>query len=115
MQLYEYRCPECSIAYTSSTRANQLDTACSCGHPYLQRVWSVNVQRPMQEHFNHAVGKPISDPKQFASELSRLSDEHSARDGMEHRYVPTDYEALRPSDVEIRPPSPAALAASTPP
>jgi len=44
----------------------------------------------MPEHFNVAVGRPVSSSKQFADELKRKSEEASLRTGMDHNFVPVD-------------------------
>ncbi len=56
----------------------------------MRRVWAVALERPMMEHFNTTVGKPISDGKKFVNELNRLSDQYSERSGVESKFVPTD-------------------------
>jgi len=55
----------------------------------------------MHEHYNHTVGKPISDPKQFKEELKRSSERESERTGRTVNYVPVDLndkESLRVTD-----------------
>ena len=48
------------------------------------------MQPVMHEHFNHSVGKPISDRRQFAAELRRKSEEMTERTGTPHNYVAVD-------------------------
>lgn len=44
----------------------------------------------MQEHFNNAVGAPVSDMGRFKALLRQRSDEATERTGIEHRFVPVD-------------------------
>jgi hypothetical protein len=67
----------------------------------LRRVYSFRPGKVTHEHFNHTVGKVISDPKQFKSELARKSAEMTERTGIPHNYVPVDLndkESLRVSE-----------------
>lgn len=104
--MYDYRCPECDLAYSSPTRADRLDNPCACGFEGpLHRVFGFSHKPAMPEHYNHAVGKPISNPAQFRSELSRASDEATARTGMEHRFAPIDIRDIGPDpSADLRPP-----------
>lgn len=95
MQFYEYRCPNDACRRTTTTSRgpqDRLDDICLyCGDPGpLKRVFAVALHRPMQEHFNNTVGKPISDMRQFRNELSRMGDEYSERNGIETNYQPVD-------------------------
>lgn len=92
MALFEYKCPECENRVISHVRGDRLDADCPhCEEPReFRRVFSVSMQRPMQEHFNHTVGQPISDPKQFARALSRKGEEYTERTGIETNYQPID-------------------------
>lgn len=103
MTLYEYRCTHCSTAYSDFERANRIERYCNkCeGTTTWQRVWAVSIHRPMQEHFNHSVGKPISDPRQHADELKRASEAATLATGIEHNYVPIDYADARPKDFDM--------------
>lgn len=60
---------------------------------------SVNFAPVMHSHFNHSVGKPISDMKQFTDALKRKSDEATERTGIPHNFVPADHDSLRAPDV----------------
>lgn len=104
MARFEYRCPECENRVISSVRGDRLDADCPhCGEPReFRRVFSVQIQRPMQEHFNNTVNMPISDPRQFARELRRKGDEYTERTGIETNYQPVDLDdraALGVTDV----------------
>jgi len=88
MTLYGYQCRECGQEYTSEIRADLLDRDC-CGQP-IKRKYSVAVHRPMHEHFNTSVGKPISSDRQFRDELKRKSEEHFLKTGIPADYVPSD-------------------------
>jgi hypothetical protein len=90
--IYEYKCPVCSNAIVTGHRDDRFYATCdACGFEGdFKRVFAVNIKPPMHEHFNHAVGKPISDMKQFRDELRRKSDLASEQTGIEHRYAPID-------------------------
>jgi len=92
MAVYEYRCPTCRARLTSTTRGDRLDASCAaCGDPGPHvRVFSVAIHRPMMEHFNRTVGKPISSMQQFRDELSRKGAEYTERTGIEVNYQPID-------------------------
>lgn len=95
MQVYLYQCRTCGAREESTTRG---DTIGPCGRRYgdivcpgeMRRRFQVSMPFVMQEHFNSAVGGPISDQKQFESELRKKSDLASQHTGMEHKYVPVD-------------------------
>lgn len=93
MPIYEYKCPYCNYRVPSLERADKLhvEECPSCGFSGdYKRVFGFAMKPIMHEHFNRSVQKPISSMKQYADELKRKSDEESARDGMERRYVPVD-------------------------
>lgn len=92
MPIYEYRCPECATRVTSTSRANTLPGPChACAFPGpLRRVFSFAFKPIMHSHFNNTVGKPISDIKQFRSELSRKSDEATEQTGIPHNFQPIE-------------------------
>lgn len=76
------------MTITSTRRA--IEEPCyECGGP-VRRVFSVSFPKPMVEHWNSTVGKPIRTERQFADELKRASAETSERLGHEHRFVPID-------------------------
>lgn len=68
-----------------------------CFEGPLQRIASFTFTRPLQEHFNHTVGAPISSNRQFDDELKKLSEKDSERHGVTQTYErvdPTDKAAL---------------------
>lgn len=58
--------------------------------PLMKRVWSIQFAPVMQEHFNLAVGQPISDRRQMDRALRQASDEATERTGIPHNYVQVD-------------------------
>lgn len=88
MPLYEFKCKGCG-ATAVSQRREVSDHFCSCGGEY-KRIFSFSIARPMQEHFNAAVGKPISSHRQFRDELARKSDQESERLNMTVNLQPVD-------------------------
>ena len=108
--IFEYKCPECGHRVISHVRGDRLEADCDHCDPdgpvprVFRRVFSVSVQRPMQEHFNHTVGKPISDPKQFARELRLKGEQYTAETGIPTNYQPVDMrdkEALGVTDAGL--------------
>lgn len=92
--MYEYKCPECGGRRKSHQRGNKLmfKQPCDCGYEgFFKRVFGFALKPIMHEHFNHTVGKPISDMKQMRSELDRASDEATRQTGIEHRFRPVEY------------------------
>lgn len=62
----------------------------ACGG-ILRRVYSFAVKPAMQEHYNMAVGKPISNMRQFKTELDRKSEKDAERLGIPVNYQPVDW------------------------
>lgn len=110
MPVYEYKCTEghryhlftemddsdsrefyegmdCWLA--ADTAGEATDPEDMCWEP-LKRVYSFAAAPVMHEHFNHSVGKVISDMRQFKSQLARKSEEDSERRGMKIDYQPVD-------------------------
>lgn len=85
MPVYEYRCPTCGPVI-SSDRADSIPHECG---EVAKRRWSFQMAPVMHAHFNHTVGKEVSDHRAIKRELARKSAEMSERTGVEHRYVPT--------------------------
>jgi hypothetical protein len=58
----------------------------------MRREWNTfaHHRTDMQAHYNHSVGKVISNQAQFRSELHRKGDEMSERLGFAHQYEPVD-------------------------
>lgn len=89
--IYEYKCPACNT-HLHTNRHGIEGTACEhCTAP-IKRVYSFAVQRPMAEHFNATVGKPIGSNRQFDEALKVKSAEMTERLGFEQRYVRIDPE-----------------------
>jgi hypothetical protein len=105
MILYGYQCRECGQEYTSEYQGSVLmipcctdhgmvEFRCDCGSA-VKRKYSLAVHRPMHEHFNQSVGKPISSDRQFRDELKRKSEEQFLRTGIPADYQPVDPEVAR--------------------
>lgn len=114
MILYGYQCRECGQEYTSEFQGSVLQVLCCdgecaaepedqwvnkfcdrCGNDEIKRRYSLAVHRPMHEHFNQSVGKPISSDRQFRDELKRKSEEQFLRTGIPADYQPVDPEVAR--------------------
>lgn len=90
MPLYEYKCKNCNAVYESFTRGLEDVTPCAdCATP-IKRVFSVSLQTPLHDHFNHAVGKYVTGKRQLRDEFKRASDDATERTGIEHNFVPVD-------------------------
>ena len=103
MPVYSYRCGSCeSLGEKWQHHTDDhLLTCPECGVDALKRVFSFKMQPIMHEHFNHTVGKPISDRKQFQRELDHAADKETERTGRQVNYVPVDMndrEGLRVTD-----------------
>ena len=98
-KLFEFECLECGKLHFTSP-SPEVDN-CPLGHTYVRRRYSFAVKRGFQEHFNQAVGRPISNQREFNDALKEASDRQSERTGMEHRYAPIDMrdrDALKVTD-----------------
>lgn len=95
--MYEYKCPKCQTKDLSRVRADRVWTHCRVCEDVvkMRRVFSVNLPRPMQEHWNPTVQAPVSCPKRFADQLKQKSEEASIQTGHEHRFVPTTAEEMK--------------------
>lgn len=96
MPTYEYKCVNCGARRVTATHSSGelifRQDCPSCGvTSRAKRVFSFAFKPIMHEHFNHTIGRPISDMKQFRSELDRASDEASRTTGIEHRYKPVEW------------------------
>jgi len=97
MAIYAYRCnnPACRHHHDSTFRGDQHPDPCpACLTGVLKRQFRVALQRPMQEHFNHTVGKPISSMSKFREELKRASEDYSNRTGLDAKFEPKDWGEL---------------------
>lgn len=104
MPLYTYRCEHCheemhlemSFAeHDALPRDSMAHTPClEQGYmAYFKQVLSFAFHRGTPEHYNHSLDAYVSNDAQIRSELSRQSDEMSARMGFDHQY-----ELVDPSD-----------------
>lgn len=93
--IYEYKCPVCDYRVTTNKRGDTtfVLTCDGCGvlGRQFRRVWRVSVMPVMQEHFNNAVGKPVSSMSQMKRELRELSQRREDETGIPHNFVPCDY------------------------
>lgn len=98
MQIYAYKCPQCGQTYdTTDGPMDRLPLPCSvCEHPGpLHRSFQLQVQRPMLEHWNATLHKPISDMRQFKDGLKAQGEAAAEYTGIE-----TDYQPIDPSDTK---------------
>lgn len=51
---------------------------------------SISVIKPFTPHYNHSVGKYVRTAGEFKSELTRASDAHSERTGIDHDFRPIE-------------------------
>lgn len=93
--IYGYKCPVCKQTFIAKERTDRLSRLCTeCGHSPLHRDFSgIAVERPMQEHWNATVNKPISSMRQFDAELRRKSDEMSHYTQVDQRLERLDPDA----------------------
>jgi putative FmdB family regulatory protein len=105
MPLYEYKCRNCgNIDSTLTHRGDSMGACPRCQDGQLTRLFSIAVQRPMHEHFNHTVGQVVSSNRQFDNLLKQKSDEATERTGIEHRFVrhdPGDAKAIGVTDAGL--------------
>jgi hypothetical protein len=90
MSIYAYKCRLCGTRADSMTRGDSLGPCPNCDGN-LTRLFIITVERPMHEHFNPTVMKPISSNRQFDDELKRLSEERTLETGIEHKFVRHDH------------------------
>lgn len=93
--MYSYVCGQCNTDIESQEfakigQAHPSRSCPLCGGILWRAASMPAFKRPMQEHWNAAVNKPIRSDAQFRSELSRASDEQSERTGTDHKFVPID-------------------------
>lgn len=104
MPVYMYRCPKChavfSRAQTIAAYSESQSPSCPDCHTPLARSYDPpTIASPFREHFNTSTGTYVSNRSQYTSQLSRLSDEASARTGIPHKYVPIDPRETAPLGV----------------
>lgn len=93
MPNYLYRCPWCGDEFYKYFQFADSNTIVYCGHDGVacDKVLGVAAfHRAMPEHFNHSVGKYVSNEREFRDDLKRASDEASQRLGLPHNFVPID-------------------------
>lgn len=62
----------------------------------MRRVYTpFSVHRGFQEHFNHSVGRFVNTERELKSELSRASEEYTARTG-----VPANFQPVHPEEIK---------------
>lgn len=103
MALYEYKCKSCGERFSSSEYGlERLPHLCNGRNTLVRgevaRVYSFAFHRPMQEHFNVGVGKPISNKRQLDDHLRRKSEADMERTG-----IPCDYQQADLRDRDIFP------------
>ena len=108
MALYEYRCRECKVRWTSEEYGLDEDATHLCdgwlssSNPprlgTIARVYSFSFHREFQPHYNMSVGAPVSSKRQLENDLRRKSEEATARTGVLH-----DYRHADPRDRDIFP------------
>jgi hypothetical protein len=88
--IYEYRCKVCqTVLHRTSNTTIPKCPICDSDRA-VKRVWGFSMATVMQEHWSTAVGKPISDPKQFRRELAAASEDAERRTGTPHDFQPID-------------------------
>ncbi len=91
--IYSYKCRPCRVTANLDRPMGEhppVHTCPCCGREMGRDYSGVSVHRPMPEHFNATVGKPISSQRQFDDELKRKSDEYTLRTGIEAKFVSHD-------------------------
>lgn len=88
MPLYEFKCKGCGQIVHSTARINE-ESCDDCGGA-LRRVFSFSFKRPMQPHFNTAVGRDVAGERDLKNEFRRMSDAAEERTGIPHNYQPVD-------------------------
>jgi predicted nucleic acid-binding Zn-ribbon protein len=92
MPQYQYRCDGCGSLFTTESR--EITVPCPVCGLRPKRVWAFTHSPSMQEHFNHSIGKYVSNKRDFYDGLKRQSDDSSERMGMD-----VDLQPLSPSDM----------------
>lgn len=85
--LFGFKCRNCG--QTLDKVNDRTPSPCSCGG-ILRRDYSFSFKMPMEDHFNHAVGKYVSSERKLKDEFKAASDAASEQTGTEHRFVPVD-------------------------
>lgn len=98
MPIYEFKCTagcgnieQYRISIQAYSKIGDLDMTClRCRRGAMVRKFSFAIKPSMPDHYNTSAGTYVSSERQLNDEFKRLSDEASARVGMEHRFVPVD-------------------------
>lgn len=85
MPKYDYVCRSCGAKDEKAFLTEPYP--CPCGG-LKKRHFGFQVGRSFTPHFNHSVGRYVSNERQFKDALSQASDHASETTGTEHRYVP---------------------------
>lgn len=85
---YEYRCTECGgLSYTHD-RADRIETLCCLSEG--RRVFGFAFNKPMPAHYNHSIGKYVTNERGFLDGLKSQSEAIEARTGVPTNLVPID-------------------------
>lgn len=87
--MYEYRCLGCGQTILHDFALDRVSGTPCCGR-VGQRIWSVSFHRPMPPHFNHSVGRYVSNETKFSDALKEKAEEATAKTGIPHDYKPVD-------------------------
>lgn len=106
MATYAFKCTVCGapedVIADYETACTYIGEPCFHCDGVLKRDYSsVQLAPVMQEHYNTAVGKPISDRRQMDRELHIASELATERTGIQHRFAQVDgSEAAQTSGID---------------
>jgi hypothetical protein len=96
MALYEYQCRTCgqvdSITHPIEPDWNPPQNMGECPNgcgTILRRVYTLQIAKVMQEHYNSSVGKTVSSMRGYKDDLKRASEAATLKTGIPHNYVAT--------------------------
>jgi DNA-directed RNA polymerase subunit RPC12/RpoP len=84
---FEYQCDSCGTIL-SLQRGDRISCP-NCGLT-AKRRFSFNRQSMFQDHYNNAVGRYVTNDRQFRDELKKGAEAATQRTGLEHNYEPVD-------------------------
>ena len=93
MPEYQYKCSGCRLFFTTASR-DDISPCPVCGTK-ASRHYSFNIGKSIPEHFNNSTGTYVNTERELRDHLKFMSDEESARIGMDH-----NYEYLSPADMQ---------------